>query len=419
MKRNVILSVLAVALLAAPAVAAPPFGWFGGVLDGTNGVGANGGSGIIPVAGWALDDNGIQNVDILVDGTVVGRAFYGMSWPGVLARYPGFPDSDLPGFGLELDSTHFLNGLHTVQARVRTRSGEVKVLEPRRIQFTNNEAVLEPFGKIDFPRSQVELRGSCDLNLTAPRRLSVVYGYALDSGVTEDDYGVAYVELLIDRAVVANSDLACRPDSTVSDTGDPAGCYGLLRLDVEKEFPSLKDSPHSGFRFVLDIGALVASPLPGVVDPPYSRGHHVLTIRAGDHANQARNIAEIPVTFSCDQDNGNENAIGNIDQPLRGLQYHGVIQATGWAIDFEGVSQVLILVDGTIVGFANYGIPRPDVQDLYFYAGYPNLAAPGWRFALDTTKFADGEHFLEAVAVDNAGVNTYIGKRRFIISNEP
>ena len=412
MKRNVILSVLAAVLLAAPAVAAPPFGWFGGVLDG-----ANGGSGLVPIAGWALDDNGIKDVDILVDGAFVGRSFYGMSWPGVLARYPGFPDSDLPGFGYELDSTHFLNGVHTVQARVRTKAGETVLLEPRRILFTNNEAVLEPFGKIDFPRAQAELRGTCDSR--AQRRFSVVYGYALDAGVTEDDYGVGYVELLIDRAVVANSDLDCHFDNTVNGTGGPTDCYGLLRLDVEKEFPSLKDSPHSGFRFVLDIGALVTSPLPGVVDPPFSQGHHVLTIRAGDHANQARNIAEIPVTFSCDQNNSNENAIGNIDQPLRGLNYHGVIQATGWAIDFEAVSQVIILVDGTIVGFANYGIPRPDVQDLYFYAGYVNLAAPGWSFSLDTTKFADGEHFLEAVVVDNAGFNTYIGKRRFIISNEP
>lgn len=410
MKRNVILSVLAAVLLAAPAVAAPPFGWFGGVLDG-----ANGGSGIIPVAGWALDDNGIQNVDIIVDGTFVGRAFFGMSWPGVLARYPGFPDSDLPGFGFQLDSTHFLNGVHTVQARVRSRSGETVLLEPRRILFTNSEHVLQPFGDIDFPRPQAELRGTCNFDPQAPRRFSVVYGHALDPGVSEDDYGVAYVELLIDRAVVANSDLDCFFDNR---TGGPTDCYGLLRLDIERQYPSLKDSPHSGFRFVLDIGALITRPDP-LTDPPFSQGHHVLTIRAGDHANQARNIAEIPVTFSCDQNNANENAIGNIDVPLRGLQYHGVIQATGWAIDFEGVSQVIVLVDGSIVGFANYGIPRPDVQDLYFYAGYPNLSAPGWAFSLDTKKLADGEHFLEAVVVDNAGVNTYIGKRRFIVANEP
>ena len=86
-------------------------------LDDGNGVSANGGSGIIPVAGWALDDNGVQNVDIMVDGIVAG--------PGLLRHVPRRECSpvtrasrtrDLPGFGFQLDTTHFLNGMHTVTA---------------------------------------------------------------------------------------------------------------------------------------------------------------------------------------------------------------------------------------------------------------------------------------------------------------
>src|SRR5258707_2070004 len=90
MKRKVILSVLAGFLLAvAPGLAAAPFGWFGGVLGAVD----NGGSGIIPVAGWALDDSGVQNVDILVDGAIVGRAGFGMARQGVAPRYPGVSGS--------------------------------------------------------------------------------------------------------------------------------------------------------------------------------------------------------------------------------------------------------------------------------------------------------------------------------------
>ncbi|HEX3557034.1 MAG TPA: hypothetical protein VIA62_27740 [Thermoanaerobaculia bacterium] len=410
MKRNVILFVLVLAALAAaPALAAPPFGWFGGILGAVD----TAGSGVIPVAGWALDDNGVQNVDILVDGNVVGRAVYGMAWEGVAARYPNFPDSALPGFGYLLDSTHFLNGHHTVQPRVRSRAGEVTLLEPKVIQFTNNEAILLPFGTLEFPKEHAELRGNCDL--TSPRRrFSVISGYALDAGVTDLDTGVAYVQLYIDRALVADTDLDC---GSFDITGGLTDCYGLRRQDVERQYPGLKDSPHSGFRFVLDIGALVASPQPGVVDAPFSQGAHVLTIRAGDHADQVRNIAEIPVTFSCDQDTNNENSFGDIDAPARGFIYSGVIQATGWALDWEGVKNVFILVDGNFVGAANYGIPRPDVGDLSFYPGYPNVFAPGWRFALDTRQFSDGEHFLDAVVLDTAGVHTYIGRRRFVIGN--
>jgi hypothetical protein len=418
MKRKVILSVLAgIVLAVAPALAAAPFGWFGGVLGAVD----NGGSGIIPVAGWALDDNGVQSVDILVDGSIVGRAVYGMSWQGVAARYPNFPDSALPGFGYLLDTSHYLNGLHTVQPQVRSRAGEVALLEPRVIQFTNNEATLLPFGAIDFPKAQAELPGTCDLN-QAKRRFSVIYGWALDAGVTPADYGVGYVQLLIDRAVVADTDLDCTFDSA---TGGLTQCYGLLRQDIEKQYPSLKDSPHSGFRFVLDIGALV-TPFGDGSEAPYNQGAHILTIRAGDHANNARNIAEIPVTFFCDTDtpnnpnHANENSFGDIDVPRNGLIYRGVMTATGWALDWDGVKQVFILVDGNFVGTAFFGIPRPDVTDLTFYPGYPNVSAPGWQFSFDTHQFSNGEHSLDVVVLDasNPGVNTYIGKRRFVIGND-
>ncbi|HEY4573262.1 MAG TPA: hypothetical protein VIJ26_04845, partial [Thermoanaerobaculia bacterium] len=109
MKRYVIVSLIAVALSAAvPGWAAPPFGSFGGIAGG-----GNSGAGLLPLSGWALDDNGILAVDILVDGIVAARANYGRARAGVTARFPGFPDSAHPGFGFQLDTTHYLNGVHS------------------------------------------------------------------------------------------------------------------------------------------------------------------------------------------------------------------------------------------------------------------------------------------------------------------
>jgi len=407
MKRNVFLCAFAAVLLASvPTWAAPPFGSFGGIVGG-----GNAGGGVIPLHGWALDDNGIQAVDILVDGAVDGRAHYGRARAGVTARFPGFPDSELPGYAFELDTTHYLNGVHSVAVRIRSRAGEVVLLPAKNIQFSNVEHDLEPFGAIEFPKPQAELRGNCDLT-SAARRYSVVAGYALDAGTQVDDYGVAYVELLIDRAVVLRSDLNCVFDNV---RGGLTNCYGVRRLDIERNFPSLKDSPHSGFRFVLDVGVLISSFPPA--QAPYNQGAHLITVRVGDVANQSRNIAEIPVTFSCDQNLPNENSFGDIDLPLRGLLYHGIITTTGWALDWEGVASVQILVDGFTVGNAFYGLPRPNDMALTFYPGYGNIAAPGWRFDLDTRGFENGEHFLDVVVTDTKGVTTYIGKRRFVINN--
>jgi hypothetical protein len=414
MKRNVFVSAIAVALLASmPGWAAAPFGSFGGIVGG-----GNSGAGSMPLTGWALDDNGVLAVDILVDGTVAGRAAYGRARAGVAARFPGYPDSAAAGFAFQLDTTHYLNGQHKVAVRVKSRAGEVAVLPSQAITFTNVEYDLLPFGVIDFPKAQAELRGNC--NTASPnRRYAVISGYALDAGTRDNDTGVAYVELLIDRAVafdgvadiIYNSDLSCTFSTA---KGGQSDCYGIRRVDVERIYPSLKDSPHSGFRFVLDIGNLVDGA------SGYPRGHHILTIRAGDHASQLSNIAEIPVTFTCDQQNPqltNEIAIGNIDLPRNGLLYNGVIQVTGWALDWEHVSSVQVLVDGHPSGNAVYGLLRTDVFELNYYPDYFNFPAPGFQYALDTRLLANGEHFIDVVVTDILGSTTYIGKKRIVVNN--
>lgn len=408
MKRNVILlSVLALAMLAAaPAAAAPPFGSFGGIVTG-----GNSGAGVLPLHGWALDDNGIQAVDILVDGVVVGRANYGRARAGVAARYPGFPDAALAGWGFELDTSRFLNGHHTVTVRIRSKAGEVVHLAPRRFQFLNTEHNLRPFGKIEFPHAHAEMRGNCDRN-SPDRRYSVVAGYALDAGVTEEDSGIGYVELLIDRAVVWRSDRDC---AHIPEAGGLTNCYGIRRVDVERIFPGLKDSTHSGFRFVLDVGALLTTPLPPPAQPPFLQGHHVLTVRAGDHASQTSNVAEIPVTFSCDQNLPNENSFGVIDLPRPGLLYNGTITTSGWALDWEGIDTVQVLVDGKLAGNAVLGFPRTDPA--LFYPGYPESLIAGWEFALDTRDYENGEHFIDVIAIDDHGVTTHVGRRRIVINN--
>jgi hypothetical protein len=397
---NVVLVALATVLLvSAPAWAAPPFGSFGGIVGG-----GNSGAGLLSLHGWALDDNGVAAVDILVDGALAGRAFTQRARAGVTARFPGFPDSALPGWGFELDTTHYLNGLHTVTVRIKGLDGDVTNLPSRVLQFHNLEHALAPFGNIEFPKRQAELRGKCNLSDPA-RRFSVISGYALDAGVQDDDHGVGYVELLIDRSVWANSQTDCR-FSTVE--GGLADCYGLRRLDIERVFPGLKDSPHSGFRFVIDVGFLISF-------VGYTPGSHVLTVRAGDHQSQVRNIGEIAVTFSCDEDGANENSLGDIDLPSRALLHHGVILAKGWALDWEGISSVKILVDGFQVGFATLGFPRPEISTIHL--GFPESAAPGWQFNLDTTDFENGEHFLDVIVIDDFGVETFIGRRRFVINN--
>lgn len=402
LRRHSFLALIAVFFLAAPLLAAAPFGSFGGKVGG-----GNAGAGVIPIHGWAIDaDDRIESVDIVVDGLVAGRAQYGRTRPGVTQMFPGFPDSAAPGFAWQLDSTRYLNGLHRVWARVTSESGEVVDLNSVVLEFTNLTHNLVPFGNIDFPNPNAELLGNCDLDDT-DRRLNVVWGYALDVGVETGDQGVGYVELLIDGAVYANSFLSCFHDDAF---GGSTNCYGLRRLDVARIFNNLDDAVHSGFRFVLDVGRLMS-------ESGYNPGKHVLTIRSGDIAGGVANIDQIPVTFACDDLISNRGSFGEVRRPRGGLIYQGVIEANGWALDPDRVVEVQVYVDGDLIGNAEYGFARPAITNLF--PGYPDSALPGWRFFLDTTTLSDGPHLMQVLVRDLLSEQTLIGERSFVVLNNP
>ncbi|HEX2253373.1 MAG TPA: hypothetical protein VHQ65_08905 [Thermoanaerobaculia bacterium] len=396
---------LAVALLAAapPATAqAPdglPFGHF------TQLGGGNAGSGVMPIVGWALDDDGVESVDILVDGRLAGRAIYNQSRPDVELAHPGYPAGSNAGFGFLLDTTRYLNGLHVVNALITAENGERSFIRPLVFEFLNTSHNLKPFGEIERPAAHTELYGTCD-PANPQRRLTVISGHALDVGTEIGDLGVGYVELMVDGSLLFNS----RTDCTYLPTfGGLTQCYGLRRLDIERAYPLLTDSPHAGFRFLLDVGDLIGF--------GYAEGHHVLSVRVGDVAGQVAEIDEVPVTFVCQDAVGNEGSYGDADLPHGNLFFGGLVAITGWAVDFEGIERVEIHVDGTFRGTAVYGLPRPGVASEY--PGFPNAPLFGWSFGLDTTQLSDGFHHLQVLAIDEEGFTTLVGERLFLVENAP
>jgi hypothetical protein len=388
-------------LVAAPAAAQVPFGFFDGIVGSPQN---NGVSGVVPLAGWALDDSGVQRVEIYVDGRLSGQATLGFFRPGVAAGFPGFPDSDSAGWGFQLDTTHFLNGLHSVNPLVVSESGERRFLNGRVFQFTNTTHLLKPFGRIEAPFDDAELFGTCNPN-QQPRRLTPVSGWALDVGTEIGDFGVGYVELLLDGSIIANTVTDC---FFTPGLGGWVDCYGVRRVDIERAFQLIKDAPHAGYRFVVDVGALLNN--------GWREGRHVFTVRVGDVSGQVADVDEIPVTFRCDDVLGNEASFGGIDLPLGGIVFAGTVEVTGFAVDFEGVSQVQIFVDGDFVGFATLGLARPGVAASF--PGYPDADTAGWRFLFDSTELSDGFHDLQAIVVDDLGDTVLIGERQFRIHND-
>jgi hypothetical protein len=392
---------------ALPALAAAPFGQFGGKVGG-----GNSGGGLLPLHGWALDDNGVASVDILVDGFYAGRASYGRSRTGVTRQFPGFPNSAAPGWAFQLDTTHYLNGQHRVVARITSTTGEIVDLPARRFNFSNASHQLNPWGRIEFPQENAELRGRCTIN-DPTRRYSVVEGQVFDVG-TEDQnrHGVGWVELLLDGSILFNSKRDCFFSPI---TGGYSQCQGLVNKDPHwgRVFRHVKDADRATYRFVMDVGLLIAPLASGGLG--YRPGSHLLTIRAGDRYDNISNVDSVLVFMSCDEDTANEASFGFIDHPVVGNQYAGTIQVTGWALDWEGVSSVTVLVDHVAQGTAALGLFSPSISS--FFVGYPQSGAPGWRFFLDTTAFSDGEHFLQIRVTDVTGETTLAAERHFTVNN--
>ena len=374
-----------------------PFGYFGGPLRGANSVG-----GVVSVVGWAMSPAGIERVHILVDGLSVGEANYGKNRPGVSTIFSGFPGGDNVGYGYRLDTTRHLNGLHELSALAVGNDGRSTQLNTVVVEFVNTTHLLDPFGAITFPRENATMTGKCDIH-DEDRFYSVVKGFALDAGVEIGDMGIGYVELLIDGVIYFNT----RRDCTVNPaSGGLSNCYGLIDLGLTDIYPTLRNTPNAGFRFVLDVGALLTAV--GV-----SPGSHILTVRSGDIAGQVANIDEMPVTFFCQEDIPNQDAFGQINVPPGLLS--GTVSTEGWALDLEGVEDVMIFVDGITVGDAAYGLPRPGIADLY--PSYPDSAAPGWMYLLDTTELGDGEHRFLVVVRDKDGPLTLLGEKIFTVKN--
>lgn len=385
-------------MLVAPLQAAQPFGSFDGLSGGGNAT-----SGVAPLVGWALHDVGVEYIDIYVDGVVAGRAELGRSSPQVALLYPGYPDSQLARWGFELDTSHYLNGDHTLAAFVRATNGEGAWLHGPTLEFLNTAANLVPFGDIRFPLPNTELFGRCDP--TDPiRRHTVIDGFAVDAGLATVDTGVKWVQLLINGTLVADTKVDC---TYIPVLGGLTDCYGLPDQSSEDRFPGLPDPPHSGFRFVLDIGALI--------DAGYTQGHHRLEVRAGDNDDQVGIFGTRTVSFLCDDFVGNEGAFGFVARPQPAALSANLMLLRGWAVDFEGISAIKILVDGVQIGttFPNETRPLVTIR----YPGYPNAAFPGWTFPVDTTNFSNGRHFAQVIVVDLFGQETILGERFFDVRN--
>lgn len=376
-------------------------------------------SGAFPVLGWAADTDGIDRIEILIDELVHQSAMYGDPRPDVGATFFDYEGALHSGWVANIDSTRIPNGVHSLAVRAWDRFGVSAEIGRRTIQIINNDNFLKPFGFLEEPQRDATLFGTTcgpddddDPPILSPpvrpvdeEHITAVRGWALDLGTRVDTGRVAYAELLVDGVRWLSTD-----DCGVVG-GQFANCYGLPRFDVARYYPTFPDSPRAGFLFTLDVGLLMNL---GV-----RPGMHNLMVRVGDREQTFADLPNrdgVPVWFQCVDDSFDFAAIGYVEYPLNYDYVTGTVLFRGWAIeDQEGIEAVEIRVDGTRVGYAQYGYPRADIA-----AVFPHLTDSenvGWAFQMDTRKLSNSIHRLTAVVIPEVGTPTTIGSVDFYVTN--
>jgi hypothetical protein len=204
----------------------PPFGTM--ALPLTDGEPRNG---CIAVNGWALDDRGVESVNLyhLVEGRRVylGNAdFVQGARPDVEQAYPGYPNNSRAGWGYVLLTNLLPNGgkgFYDLQTVAVDDQGYETILGTRTI-FCDNGQAQKPFGTIDTPAPGSTASGSEYIN----------FGWALPGGANFIPTDGSTITVWLD--------------------GIPLGypVYNRYRRDIELLFPFHNNNRGAGGNFLLD-----------------------------------------------------------------------------------------------------------------------------------------------------------------------
>jgi Putative Ig domain len=88
-------------------------------------------------SGWALDNVGVVQIDVLLDGQKIGDAIYGLSRPDIGTAWGSFPDAARSGFSFQIDTTKFAGGEHTMAVRLVDAAGNATVIGTRPVSIQN------------------------------------------------------------------------------------------------------------------------------------------------------------------------------------------------------------------------------------------------------------------------------------------
>src|SRR6185437_14290487 len=346
-------------------IANPPIGTVDRAVDSTTGVSVVGQSDQILITGWAADPQQgapVTQVQILIDGNVIGNATLGLVRPEIAAFYNN-PAYTTSGWTFTTSASDLSLGTHTVSA-IATDSLNLSTTLKSQMFTIAATCTGPPFGTVD--RAVDSITGASTIGQSDQ---VLITGWAADR---QQGAPVTQVQILIDGNVVGNATL------------------GLLRAEVAAYYNNPVYTA-SGWSFTTPASGL-------------SPGTHTVSAIATDSLNLSTTLRSQTFTIAA---TSTGPPIGWIDRAVDSTTGANVVGKsdqvliTGWAADPQQgapVTQVQILIDGNVVGNATLGLARAEVAAYY---ANPAYTASGWRFTTPAAGLSLGTHTVTAIATDS------------------
>jgi alpha-tubulin suppressor-like RCC1 family protein len=311
---------------------------------------------IINISGWFLDGSGIKKIEVIVDNIVLGEADYGLLRKDVAIAYPEY-NNNYSGFKYSLNTSILPEGIHTLVIKGYNNQGLATALSERTFFVTHE---LTNKGFIDSPQKYQTISGKYNVS-----------GWLLDAS------GISKIEVVVDGSVIGEA------------------VYGHARFDVANVYPNYNNN-YSGYKYLLDTYIL-------------SEGQHTLVIRGYNNKGEKINLTarNFNVTHTLP-------AKGYLESLKQNQTIKGNHDISGWLLEGNGVKKIEIIIDGSIIGEASYGLHRPDVA--LVYPDYKNSNS-GFSYSLDANSLIEGQHTLVIRGYNNEGEQVTFAERTFIVSH--
>ena len=298
------------------------------------------------VSGWALNAYGIREVDVRIDGGTYSRASYGAYRPDVNNAFPGYPSGSYSGFSYNIAAGSLRDGTHTITVKAIGKNGSYQINS-----VTVRAQTLNPRMYLDAPGDNQTFSVGSAITFS---------GWALNAT------GIRNVDVTIDGTKASAATQFYRPD-------------------VDRAFPGYPGGVGSGFSYTLPANSLGA-------------GTHTVTVTAIGNNGSSQQITRAFTTVI-------PSPAAFIDTPADGSTWgdNRDITVSGWAVNWSGIKQVNIYLDGSAspVASTQTNQPRSDVARVF--PGYPGTENAGYSVTLPIASLTSGPHKVKEVATGNNG----------------